>query len=136
MAFFRRFFWRRIELTLKTFDLAYYINYWEMTTTAVFEPVETDKQQLSYVDLLEKHSNEEEKRQRERQIMHEGLQLWNSKKQEEIQEKEHSKQEVRVNSNSFLLLYYIQEDGETEKLSTTFLSLLAQFHTHQLGFKK
>ena len=63
-------------------------------TSSLYDIVDTDKQQLSYVDLMEKHSSEEEKRQRERQIMDEGLELWKSKKQEEDQQQKFSKQEV------------------------------------------
>ena len=54
-----------------------------------------DKNQLSYLDLIERSTNEEENRQRERLIADEGIQLWKSKRNTEIEQIEKDKQTVR-----------------------------------------
>ena len=66
-----------------------------MTFAGVIDgPDPNDKSQLSYLDLMERSSNVEEKRQRERLIMDEGLQLWKSKRNEEQEQDYRDKQQV------------------------------------------
>ena len=51
-----------------------------------------DGDSLSYLDMMERHSAEERRRAREREIMEEGKALWMAKKSEEL-EMEHRDQE-------------------------------------------
>ena len=51
-----------------------------------------DGDSLSYMDMMERHSAEERRRLRERDIMEEGRALWMAKKNEEL-ELEHREQE-------------------------------------------
>ena len=53
-----------------------------------------DKSQLSYLDLMERSSHEEEKRQRERLIRDEGIELWKTKRNTEIEQQVRDKQQV------------------------------------------
>ena len=63
-----------------------------------------DKNQLSYLDLIERSTNEEEKRQRERLIADEGIQLWKSKRNTEIEQIEKDKQTVRKTTKGIIFL--------------------------------
>ena len=67
-----------------------------------------DKNQLSYLDLIERSTNEEEKRQRERLIADEGIQLWKSKRNTEIEQIEKDKQTVRKTTK----MYHFSEEEE------------------------
>ena len=57
-----------------------------------------DKSQLSYLDLMERSSNEEEKRQRERLIRDEGTELWKLKRSSEFEQQARDKQQVSINN--------------------------------------
>ena len=64
------------------------------------KPTELDGDSLSYLDMMERSIQEERRRERERQIMDEGKQLWQLKKQEQLETE--IKDQEEVGHNSFL----------------------------------
>ena len=53
-----------------------------------------DGDSLSYLDMMERSIQEERRRERERQIMDEGKQLWQLKKQEQLETEIKDQEEV------------------------------------------
>ena len=58
------------------------------------KPTELDGDSLSYLDMMERSIQEERRRERERQIMDEGKQLWQLKKQEQLETEIKDQEEV------------------------------------------
>ena len=56
-----------------------------------------DGDSLSYLDMMERSIQEERRRERERQIMDEGKQLWQLKKQEQLETEIKDQEEVGHN---------------------------------------
>ena len=65
---------------------------------------------MSYLDMMERHSAEERRRAREREIMEEGKALWMAKKNEELELEHRDQEQVRITlsfSHAFTTMRYI-----------------------------
>ena len=70
-----------------------------------------DGDSLSYLDMMERSIQEERRRERERQIMDEGKQLWQLKKQEQLETEIKDQEEVGHNFFSLNVLKSMILDG-------------------------
>ena len=59
---------------------------------------------MSYLDMMERHSAEERRRAREREIMEEGKALWMAKKNEELELEHRDQEQVKSRANLFKLV--------------------------------
>jgi len=59
-----------------------------------------DGDSLSYLDMMERHSAEERRRAREREIMEEGKALWMAKKNEELELEHRDQEQVNIWNNT------------------------------------
>jgi len=62
---------------------------------------------LSYLDMMERHSAEERRRMREREIMEEGKALWLAKKNGELELEQREQEQVKILINPNNLFIYL-----------------------------